>query len=120
MLRRVILALILSLACAKHLRAEPFALEELSPGVFAHQGRTALMDERNKGDIANLGAIVGDEAIAVVDTGGSFAEGKDFLAALRQKSDKPIRYVINTHEHPDHVFGNGAFVGLGATFVGHE
>jgi quinoprotein relay system zinc metallohydrolase 2 len=119
MLRCVILILILVCSCVRRADAEGFALEEIAPGVFAHQGELALMTEENKGAIANIGAIVGDDAIAVVDTGGSAVEGAAFLAALRQKSTKPIRWVINTHAHPDHIFGNGAFDAAGVVFVGH-
>jgi quinoprotein relay system zinc metallohydrolase 2 len=110
----------LSLSCTKPSLAEGFSLEEIAPGVFAHQGQTALMNGGNIGDIANLGAIVGDDAVAVIDTGGSLIEGRQFLAALQQKAAKPIRYVINTHAHPDHIFGNGAFVAPDVTFVGHR
>ena len=120
MLRRTIAALVLCLFYCGNAVAEGFSLVEIAPGVFAHQGQTALMTAENIGDIANIGAIVGDDAVAVVDTGGSLILGREFLVALRQKTDKPIRFVINTHEHPDHVFGNGAFISTGAIFVGHE
>jgi quinoprotein relay system zinc metallohydrolase 2 len=108
------------LALAPRAAADDFALQQIAPGVYAHQGAVAETDAINQGDIANLGVVIGARGVAVIDAGGSVAVGRRFLAAIRKVTDKPILYVVNTHEHPDHVFGDAAFADTGAVFVGHR
>ena len=97
-----------------------FALRKIADGVFAFQGVNELTRPENEGAIANLGVVVGTEAVAVIDSGGSIVEAQAFIAAIAEVTGKPVRYVINTHVHPDHIFGNAAFRLLGPTIVGHR
>jgi len=122
MAHRTLIMTVLVMLHASNVRAQQQALpvNEIAPGVFAHSGQIAQMTSDNDGTIANVGFIVGGNVVAVIDTGGSVREGLQLLAAIRARTDKPIRYVINTHGHPDHVFGNAAFVRDGTEFVGHR
>jgi quinoprotein relay system zinc metallohydrolase 2 len=97
-----------------------FALKEVTDGTYAFAGVNELMTQANQGAICNLGLVVGDEAAAVIDSGGSMAEARAFIAAIRQMTDKPVRYLVNTHMHPDHIFGNAAFRDIGAVIIGHR
>ena len=93
---------------------------EVAHGVFVHQGRHGVYAPDNGGDICNTGFIIGDDAVAVVDTGGTALLGAALKARISTLTDRPVRYVINTHMHPDHVLGNAAFKADGCQFVGHE
>ncbi len=99
--------------------AASIGVSEVAPGVFVHQGRYELQSPENRGDIANASFVVGSEAVAVIDTSGSAALGSELRDAIRAVTDKPIKYVINTHMHPDHVLGNAAFKQDNPVFVGH-
>src|SRR3984893_15439124 len=102
-------------------RAETAALPvtEIASGIFVHNGEDEEASAGNEDAIANIGFMIGDEAVAVIDPGGSFAEGSALRAAIRARTDQPIRYVILTHVHPDHISGAAAFRDDHPDFVGH-
>jgi quinoprotein relay system zinc metallohydrolase 2 len=115
----LIATLLCLLGAAAHAQ-DSFKVEEIAPGVFVHEGRYEIFTPRNAGDTSNAGFIIGREGVAVIDTGGSPQVGTELLKAIRARTLLPIKYVINTHMHPDHVFGNAAFEGEKPVFVGHH
>jgi quinoprotein relay system zinc metallohydrolase 2 len=96
------------------------AISEIAPGVFVHQGAYEMQSPENRGDMANAGFVVGKDAVAVIDSLGSAKVGAELRNAVRGATDKPIRFVINTHMHPDHLFGNTAFKADAPAFVANH
>jgi len=68
-------------------------------------------------DSSNAGFLVTDDGVLVVDTRQHPRDGQDLIDRIRKVTDKPIKWVINTHFHGDHYFGNPAFKAVGATIV---
>jgi glyoxylase-like metal-dependent hydrolase (beta-lactamase superfamily II) len=93
---------------------------EVAPGIFFRRGLDEDATAANLGAIANIGFVIGRASVAVFDPGGSLADGEHLLGAVRAKTRLPIRYVVLSHAHPDHVFGAHAFASEHPEFVGHE
>ncbi|MBS0382939.1 MAG: MBL fold metallo-hydrolase [Proteobacteria bacterium] len=120
MLRQLLLAIVLPCAATLPLAhaAEPakpfFALHDLGHGVWA-----AISPPKSPAG-ANAGFVIGPDGVLVIDTFEDPAAAKAMLAAIRAKTDQPIRYVIDTHYHLDHVAGNDVFAQAGAAVMAQE
>lgn len=121
--RQAVLALLSSAAFARTAMSgastERVPFVEVAPGVFIRSGADEDANSANGGAIANVGFIVGRDCVATMDAGGSFEDGQALRAAIRMRTALPIRYVILSHAHPDHVFGAAAFLEDKPAFVGH-
>lgn len=92
-------------------------LTKLADNVYTYVGVKDASPARSFA--ANAGIVIGRDGVLVVDTLISAKEGERFLADIRKVTDKPIKYVVNTHAHLDHAFGNCVFARLGATVISH-
>jgi quinoprotein relay system zinc metallohydrolase 2 len=120
-LRTLLLAALCLLSAIRPVAAAAvLSVTQVAPGIYVHLGPPEIPDAKNHGAIANIGFIVGERCVAVIDTGGNPGQGRALLNAVRHATDKPVCYVINTHVHPDHVYGNSAFKANGVKFIGHR
>ena len=97
-----------------------FEIEEVAKNFFVHYGKQEDANEKNKGDISNLGFIIGENSVLVIDTGGTLEIAEKLIKAIESKTNLPISHVIITHGHPDHFLGSHAFSKFNPIFVGHE
>lgn len=112
------IAIFASLFCG-FAEAAALSFQQIASGIYVHQGVHEDIGEGYHGDICNLSFVIGTRGVAVIDTGGSLRVGLAVLESIKKVTSLPVLYVINTHVHPDHIFGNAAFVSTGAAFVGH-
>jgi cyclase len=69
---------------------------------------------------SNSGFVIGDDGVAVIDSFQKVDAAKSLLAEIRKMTQLPVKYVINTHYHIDHVTGNGVYAEAGATIVAQK
>ena len=102
-----------SAARAQSVDEPPFILTKMAPHVWA-----AIHNPRSKAPAgANAGFVIGDDGVIVVDSFANAAAATALLAEIRKLTPLPVRFVVNTHYHADHVAGNGVFVKAGATVM---
>ena len=82
--------------------AQSFDVIKVADGVYAAIGRPGVF--------SNGAFIVNKDDVLVVDTHLRPSWARDLIAEIRKVTDKPVRYVVDTHWHPDHVQGNQAYV----------
>jgi glyoxylase-like metal-dependent hydrolase (beta-lactamase superfamily II) len=94
--------------------------QRVSATTWFVQGEAALGSSANRNFISNAGFVVTPQGVVVIDALGSPTLAEELIAAIRQVTAQPIRYVIVTHYHADHVYGLQAFKALGATIIAHR
>jgi glyoxylase-like metal-dependent hydrolase (beta-lactamase superfamily II) len=106
------LVLILALGLVGSGRAEVNKAEQIAPDIYFHEG-----DLSGHGH-CNNGWIVFADYVLVID--GNFPSGaQEIIPKIKAVTDKPIRFVFDTHHHGDHAYGNQVWVDNGATPVAH-
>jgi glyoxylase-like metal-dependent hydrolase (beta-lactamase superfamily II) len=95
----------------------PFTLQDLGGGAWAAIDNAAAKADESG---SNAGFVIGADGVLVVDTFENPAAAKKMLEAIREKTTLPVKYVVNTHYHLDHVAGNAVFSAAGAVVMAHE
>lgn len=98
----------------------PLQLVQVAPAIYFVQGESAMGSAANQNFISNAGVIVTDGGVVVIDALGSPPLAQRLIDEIAKITPLPIRWVIVTHYHADHVYGLQAFRALGAKIVAHS
>jgi len=99
----------------------PLPYYKIAPDTYFFYGNIAEVDKKNRGFNGNAGFVVTPEGVVAIDSLGSPKLGRRLVATIRKVTDRPIRYLILTHNHPDHSYGAAAFADIpGIKIIGHE
>ena len=104
-MRVMLLVFLLSAAAASACDMLSYKRVQASPHVHvfeAAEGTTAVVN-------GNIVAVIGNEAVLVVDTGQILGTARKVAAEIRALTKRPVRYIVNTHWHGDHILGNATF-----------
>ena len=82
---------------------------KLSENSYYFYGKEEYFSKENGGDIANASFIITANSVILIDTGSSKSYGEQVKKQIEKITSKPIKYILNTHHHPDHFLGNSAF-----------
>lgn len=100
---------------------EPLPAFELVPGTWMFFGNIAEVDPNNRGFNGNAGFVITEEGVVVIDALGTPKLARRMIATIRAKTERPIRWLIITHAHPDHFYGAAAFAQIpGIHVVSHQ
>jgi glyoxylase-like metal-dependent hydrolase (beta-lactamase superfamily II) len=111
--RRTLLAVGLAILGTVGATSQTQNLDKVEVHVLHVQGNVYML----VGAGGNITVQIGDDGVLLVDTSYEQMSSK-VVAAIRTLSNKPIRYIINTHVHADHIGGNAPIAKLGATIAG--
>jgi glyoxylase-like metal-dependent hydrolase (beta-lactamase superfamily II) len=114
----LLLAVPLQLALAQE--APVMRAVQVSPSAWYVQGVSALGSSANQNFISNAAFVVTPEGVVVIDALGSPALAERLMDEIRKVTPLPVRHVIVTHYHADHIYGLQAFKARGARILAHR
>ena len=92
-----------------------FTLVPLAEGAYA-----AIAKPGDRASVGNAGFVIGSDGVLVVDAFATPEAAQELSAEIRRLTRSPVRWVVNTHYHLDHVGGDSVFVKQGALILAHE
>ncbi|MGA1932050.1 quinoprotein relay system zinc metallohydrolase 1 [Arcobacter sp. YIC-464] len=106
---KLLLLIIASISCyanSFNFKLKPIKLSENS---YYFYGKEEYFSKQNGGDISNSAFIITPNSVILIDTGSSVEYAQQLKEQIKKITNKPVRFILNTHHHPDHFLGNHAF-----------